>query len=506
MSKGKRYDEPKLNLKKVFAVIILFVVIIMCIVMLKGILAGEEEKQEKITSIDYFSAYNNNKWGVINSNGDIVIDPSYAEMIIVPNSKKDIFLCTFDVNYDDGTYKTKALNGKNEEIFTSYEQIEAITNIDENQNLSYNGQVLRVQKQGKYGLINMDGTEILPCEYEEIKALQGVENAILLQKEGKYGIVNNEGKTLIEPNYVEIQGLGKEASQGFIVKNQEEKYGIIDISNKQVLETKYDAISKIHKGDYYVVTENGKQKVVKKDGTEILNGEYDEIVAILKNPENGIIYKDNEKYGLMNLEGTKIIAENYDDLKEAKTGTFIVKQKDNYGIIDQEGKTLVEVKYKGINYNEKADIYITEDENYNNEILNGNYEIKLTGMVTNIDDERGYIEIKQEEGYKYYNFKFEEQKEADIFKTNTLFVSKKDGKYGFLDKDGNVVVDYIYDDATMQNTYGYAGIKKDGKWGVVDRNGKVIQEPTYKLDDYLQIDFIGRWYLGKDLNMNYYRK
>ena len=506
MSKGKRYDEPKLNLKKVFAVIILFVVIIMCIVMLKGILAGEEEKQENITSIDYFVAYNNNKWGVINSNGDIVIDPSYAEMIIVPNSKKDIFLCTFDVNYDDGTYKTKALNGKNEEIFTSYEQIEAITNIDENQNLSYNGQVLRVQKQGKYGLINMDGTEILPCEYEEIKALQGVENAILLQKEGKYGIVNNEGKTLIEPNYVEIQGLGKEASQGFIVKNQEEKYGIIDISNKQVLETKYDAISKIHKGDYYVVTENGKQKVVKKDGTEILNGEYDEIVAILKNPENGIIYKDNEKYGLMNLEGTKIIAENYDDLKEAKTGTFIVKQKDNYGIIDQEGKTLVEVKYKGINYNEKADIYITEDENYNNEILNGNYEIKLTGMVTNIDDERGYIEIKQEEGYKYYNFKFEEQKEADIFKTNTLFVSKKDGKYGFLDKDGNVVVDYIYDDATMQNTYGYAGIKKDGKWGVVDRNGKVIQEPTYKLDDYLQIDFIGRWYLGKDLNMNYYRK
>ena len=506
MSKGKRYDEPKLNLKKVFAVIILFVVIIMCIVMLKGILAGGEEKQENITSIDYFAAYNNNKWGVINSNGDIVIDPSYAEMIIVPNSKKDIFLCTFDVNYDDGTYKTKALNSKNEEILTSYEQIEAITNIDENQNLTYNGQVLRVQKQGKYGLINMDGTEILPCEYEEIKALQGVENAILVQKDGKYGIVNNDGKTLIEPNYVEIQGLGKEASQGFIVKNQEGKYGIIDISNKQVLETKYDAISKIHEGDYYVVTENGKQKVVKKDGTEILNGEYDEIVAILKNPENGIIFKEKEKYGIMNLKGEKTIKADYDEIKEAKTGTFIVKQKDNYEIIDQEGKTLVEFKYRGITYNEKADIYITEDENYNNEILNGNYEIKLTGMVTNIDDEKGYIEIKQEEGYKYYNFKFEEQKEADIFKTNTLFVSKKDGKYGFIDKDGKVVVDYIYDDATMQNTYGYAGIKKDGKWGVVDKNGKVIQEPTYKLDDYLQIDFIGSWYLGKDLNMNYYRK
>ena len=35
---------------------------------------------------------------------------------------------------------------------------------------------------------------------------------------------------------------------------------------------------------------------------------------------------------------------------------------------------------------------------------------------------------------------------------------------------------------------------------------KVVKEPTYNLDDYLKIDFIGGWYLGKDINMNYYRK
>ena len=103
MNKGRRYDEPKLNLKKVFAVIILFIVIIMFIIMLMGILDGDET-EENITSMDYFAAYQNNKWGVIDSNGNIVIDPSYAEMIIVPNSKKDVFLCTFDVNYDDAWY------------------------------------------------------------------------------------------------------------------------------------------------------------------------------------------------------------------------------------------------------------------------------------------------------------------------------------------------------------------------------------------------------------------
>ena len=85
-------------------------------------------------------------------------------------------------------------------------------------------------------------------------------------------------------------------------------------------------------------------------------------------------------------------------------------------------------------------------------------------------------------------------------------MSKKDGKYGFVDKDGNVVVDYIYDAATSQNNFGYAAVKKDGKWGSIDDKGTVIQEPTYNLDDYLTIDFVGRWHYGKDLNMNYYNQ
>ena len=49
-------------------------------------------------------------------------------------------------------------------------------------------------------------------------------------------------------------------------------------------------------------------------------------------------------------------------------------------------------------------------------------------------------------------------------------------------------------------------MKKDGKWGTVNKDGKVIQEPTYDLEENFKIDFIGNWYLGKDLNMNYYRK
>ena len=78
----------------------------------------------------FWQAYKDNKWGVVDSTGNTVIDPSYKEMIIVRNSKKGIFICTYDVNYENGEYKTKVLNEKNEEILKDYDKIEAISNID----------------------------------------------------------------------------------------------------------------------------------------------------------------------------------------------------------------------------------------------------------------------------------------------------------------------------------------------------------------------------------------
>lgn len=505
MSRGRRYEEPKLNMKKVFAVIVAIIVIIMCIVMLKGILS-KDTKQGKIVSKDYFASYQNNKWGVIDSNGDNVIDPSYAEMIIVPNSKNDVFLCTYDVDYDNNTYKTKALNSENKEIFTEYDCVEAISNKDENNNLWYENDVVRVKKSGLYGLINLSGKELLQCEYDKIEALEGVQNTFKITKDGKVGIADNKGNVLITPSYAEITSLDKDKSQGFIVKNSDGKYGIVDTANKQVLETKYDTVEKIYRNDYYVVTENGKQEVVKKAGDKVLSGNYDKIEAILQNPENGIIYKQKEKYGIMNLSGDVVIKPEYEKLKEGASGSIIAKKDSKYGIIDLQGNQKVEFKYQNLSYNEKADLYIAEDDQYENEILDSNYQVKQTGYLIELNTDKGYMELNQNNSYKYYNFKFEEQNAENIFTSNTLFASKKDGKYGFVDKNGKTVVDYIYDDVTSQNSYGYAGIKKDGKWGAIDKDGKVVKEPTYNLDDYLKIDFIGGWYLGKDINMNYYRK
>lgn len=506
MSRGKRYDtEPKLNMKKVFAVIIAVAVIIMFIFIIKG-LFSKESTTGKIVSKSYFTSYKDNKWGVIDSDGNNVIDPSYQEMIVIPNSKTGVFICTYDINYETGEYKTKALNEKNEEIFTQYSKIEALQNIDTVGNLTYDQNVLKIQNDGKNGLIDFSGKEILSADYEEITAISGIENSFKVKKDGKYGIVDNEGKIIVEPKYTDIDVLGKDNKSGFIVKDDSGKYGIIDYSNNQVLEMKYDGIEKVYGNDLYVVTVNGKQKLVNKENADVLTSGFDSIKQILSNQENAIIFVKSNKYGVMNLSGEVLIDAQYDDLKETKLGTFIAKKADKYGIISIENQEKLVFDYTSIVYNEKADIYIAEDSNLNANILDSNLETKLTGMLIELNENKGYLKLRINDEYKYYNFKFEEKQEIDSFPNRTLFLSKKDGKYGYVDKNGKVIVDYIYDDATEQNDYGYVAIKKDGKWGSIDSKGNVVQEPTYNLDEYLLINFIGRWHLGLDINMNYYNQ
>ena len=505
-ARGRRYEkEPKLNIKKVIAVILAIIVIVMFVIIIKNIILGNDENT-KISSLSYFASFQDDKWGVIDSNGKDVISPSYVEMIVIPNSKKDVFIVTYDVDYNAGTYNTKALNSKNEEIFTEYDQIETIQNQDENNNLWYEENVLRVQKEGKYGLINLEGKILQDFQYDEIIAVPGIKNAYKIKKDTLYGIVDNQGKMIIEPKYSEITNLGKDNLSGYIVKNAEGKYGIVDYTSSPVLETKYDSIEKIYGNDLYVVTENGSKKLINKDGTDVLTQGFDNIKEILTNKDNGIIFEKSGKYGVMKLDGTITVEPKYEELKEAKSGYLIAKLNGKYGVVDLSLSEKIPFNYTNIEYNKSADIYIAEGENYNNTLFNTNFEPKVEGIMLELNIEQGYIKISVSEETKYYNFRFEEETDKDILPANTLYLDKKDGKYGFINKDGEVIVDYIYDDATEQNAYGYAGIKKDGKWGSIDSTGKIVQEPIYNLDDYLLVDFIGTWHLGKDINMNYYNK
>ena len=163
MGRGKRYNgsEHKLNMKKVVAVIIAILVIIMFIIILTKLAQPKAETTEKNVSMAYYTAFSNNKWGIIDSSGNTVIAPIYDEMIIVPNKEKAVFIVTYDVDYTNNTYKTKAVNEKNEQLFSTYEQVEVIQNYDKQNNqdvyrtITYQRAILNQIKTQKYIVVSM---------------------------------------------------------------------------------------------------------------------------------------------------------------------------------------------------------------------------------------------------------------------------------------------------------------------------------------------------------------
>lgn len=68
--------------------------------------------------------------------------------------------------------------------------------------------------------------------------------------------------------------------------------------------------------------------------------------------------------------------------------------------------------------------------------------------------------------------------DARVFLDFTYTAVKIDGKWGFTDKDGNLVIEPQYEDAASFCN-GYAAVKLNGKWGYIDSDGKMIIKPYF---------------------------
>ena len=491
MGKGRRYDdEPKLNLKKVFGTIITLIVIIMIVVTINKILS-KQAKNIETEKNTYFSAYVDGKWRVINNTGKTIIDTTYDEMITIPNPEKPVFVCVYDVNDQTGEYKTKVINEKGEELFTDYDRVEVIENYDTKQNIWYENNLLRVVKNGKYGLIDCDGNKILECEYDAITALKSVEGNLVIEKEGKVGLINNVGQSIIPIEYKNIKILEEGYKDEYIVVDENDNEGVISTSGTIIVTPAYKEIKYINSNEIYAVKLDDKWALINKKG-DILNNEYDDYTY--SKGDYVIVQKDG-KYGIITTTGEVKIEPTYEELQYAFSVYYIAKLNSKYGVINTDNTSVIPLEYLNITCLEDKEILIADKTETETVLFDSNLTEKLTGIFVY---EQDYIKARINGEDKYYTYKFEEKDIKDILTKNTLYVSKKDGKYGFVDKQGNVVVDYIYDEAKEQNIYGFAAIKLNGFWGSIDKNGRVVLQPEVNLDNNIYIDFIREWHLADE--------
>ena len=500
--RGRRYEtEPKLNLKKVIGVIVALAVVVMIIVSIVNIVK-DSGKTVEVKNYTYYTAYENGKFGVINNEGEIVIEPSYDEIVIVPNKSKCIFICTYDIDDANGTYKAKAINEKNEEIISGYEKIEAIDNYDSKQNIWYEDNVLRVMQNGKYGLINFDGQELLPCEYDEITALKGTKSNLIVKKAGNVGLVNELGQTIISAQYKDVLSLEEGYKSEYIIINENNQYGLISTSGTILIEPKYELVKYLHSSEVIAVKENDVWKVVNiKDNSVLIDGGYEDI---LEAKSENIIVKKDGKYGVISKTNEEKIKPEYEELKYAFSIYYIAKKDGKYGVINLENEEIIKFEYVSMSYVENGGFIQADKSDTETVIFDNNLGQKIVGIISEINIDKGYIKVYANNEYKYYNFKLEEKNSSDLLTVNTLFLSKKDGKYGYVNKSGEVIIDYIYEDGTEQNSNGFVAIKKDGVWGSINKAGAVSLEPSINLDNSIYIDFIGTWHLSD--NGLYYEK
>lgn len=449
------------KMKKIITLmIILFIVLIIGLFIYNHIKKSYDV--EEVVEEKYFLLLSDYNVGVIDSKGNIVIEPQYFE-VHIPNPSKPIFVCYYDYNEENESYRTKVVNEKGTELFTKYDKIETINLNDIDTNMPYEKNVLKYEKEGKYGLIDLKGNIVTKAIYDSIDGLSNKEGELLISKDGKYGVINTKGAELIKTEYDYITGdeyyteNKKYALSGYILgikTNDGYRYGYMNYKRKMLLDTEYNEIQRLG-GIGSEDTDKDIFLLAKKDG------QY----GLIKNKKVVIDFR----YQSIDYSGVNNL--------------FIVTRSTKMGVYNSTGKKIMAVKYDDV---EVHDVYIQtklkEETAYYN--LLGNRIDKST--------------IKEAE-------KEEEKQEETTSSTGNLIPKKKDGKWGFVDSNSNIVVEYKYEEVTELNEYGFAGVKLNGKWGSIDENGNIVIEPIYDLENLYDVDFIGKYYkVIYDYNTVYY--
>ena len=420
---------------------------------------------------------------------------------------------------------------------------------DDIQALEYKEGMLTVKQNDKFGIININGDEIIKVKYDGIQADQYSLNENHNKKAGfivsiktndgyKFGYINYKGKTLLETEYNEIARINyiNDDESVYLVAFKNGQAGLFKNKSK-VLENEYEDIQFDNINNLLILQRNGKQGVSDLDGKKIIQLEYDNIIIT----GNSINAQKGDEVTVFNSEGEKLKNSNFISVLETDNKNYFITidKNENYGVIDKDDNVIIDNKYTFIDYlfdnyfvaqNEQK-IGIVDDKgkevikfdydvlqkiegtdliqgikNENIDLIDKNMKKILTMKNAQIDIKENYIKIYNFEDRKYLQYDGKEVSNINVIKEAKLFAKKSNNKWGFVDKNGNIKIQYTYDMVTELNEYGYAGIKLNGKWGVINSEGKIIQEPIYDLQE-LEPQFIGKYYkVDLGYGENFYTK
>ena len=473
------------NIKPIAIVIAAIIAIIIIIVLIKNITSKNTFKisaNDRNISYEYFALNTENASGVIDKNGNIIIEAKYSE-INIPNPSKDVFVCYLE----DG--KCEVLNKKNEKLFSDYELVDVIGANSENSEVEQN--ILKYEKENHYGLIDLDGNIVTEAIYDEISSIDYKTGCVLVKKDEKFGLLDIYGNTILGMEYDSIVSDGFYSDKdfdkktGFIVSQKRAHgvdFGYFDYKGNCILDVKYESIERALKYDtndiYLIAMQNGKKGVF-KNKKKVVDLNYQEI--IYSSLSNIFIVNKNGKYGFYNLDGSVILKTEYTSYSVA--GNYIsVKKEDENLLYDVNGNLVNKASYKKMIETGNPAYFIAEDESGLYSIISkeSNINEKFEQVSYAFDNYFTFVDEKGKAGViNALTDIVEIEPEYDfvILIEGTKTLQAIDGTNNFIDIYSSDLEKVItMDDAIVENlNNGYVRIYSENEMKYFDENGKIVK-------------------------------
>lgn len=399
----------------------------------------------------------NGKWGFVDNSGKKIIETKYDSVLDFSEGYSAVLTASGKWKYIDKSGKDLTL--------PIYDYA-----------LGFKNGVARVSRDGKYCFIGIDGKEkgrMYTVVFEYQDDISVVNNGGIIDENGgvsggKFAYMDKSGKIIskwYDDTFDFYEGMGMVRSG--------DKYGFLDKSCKEVVELKYEKAWNFSNGMAGVML-NGKFGYVDKTGKLVIPAKYDqvynfnnEVAVVVNNAEidevTGEIFAG--EYFLIDKKGNQL-SKVYDTIYESSDGVLVFKKEDKYGVIDLTGKEIIPASYYYLGDCFDNRISIKE---YVNDLPMFGY-IDKNGKVI--------IPVKYEEAY--------------IFK-NGVAVVREAGKYGLIDKNGKTLIAVKYDtmyytDENKENVVGVEGLIYDEEGEVIsngistmfDLSGKKLVDSKYE--------------------------
>lgn len=292
----------------------------------------------------------------------------------------------------------------------------------------YSEELAFVKKNNKYGYIDRKGKIIIPIQFEDESYFRKAGLA-RVKKNGLYGFINKKGKEIIPIIYKDAD---QSTADSLVSLNKKGKWAFFDSFGKQKTDFIYDEIALTDidiKGESEsTFWKNGLILVRRNGEVAYLDKELKEVIPFRK-------YDFGERF---NQNRIAIVSKNH-----------------KYGIINEFGKEIVKPEYDTLEH--------PEEDYHESEIFEGKNKNHITLL-----DKRGNKICDRIKDYSF-NFSRLENKVQRVY----IILNLKN-QYGVVDKEGKIIIPFIYDE--IQDFYGTANtiVKLKGKFGLVSSNNKIV--------------------------------